>query len=230
MLLPHPKKTNTKKTKLKTEKQVQKENHWDKKNSKTKPKDQWSLLCVGKYFRAWGLPWSMGINLVTLLRPDKVDLLFAGVWGTSVSKSFLVMGRALCSLSLPSAWICLVWTCAGLCLLSQSLSRRCCLFGVIDRPQLFQSFCLLFHVHPWAWKGGSFEKPIGWLPEMETIPDVAKVAKNLRWDRLWALEELTTIILLKEYSNEWLWMTSCYTQRAKSLSTFIKETSWVAGN
>lgn len=65
---------------------------------------------------------------------------------------------------------------------------------------------------------------------METIPDAAKVAKNMRWDWLWALEELMTIILRKEYSSEWLWMTSCYTHRAKSHSAFIKETSWVAVN
>lgn len=47
-----------------------------------------------------------------------------------------------------------------------------------------------------------FEKPIGSLPEMEALPDAANVAKNMRRDRLWAPEERTTILLLKEYSSE----------------------------
>lgn len=160
----------------------------------------------------------MGINLVTLWEQIKwiFSLLRFGEH-QFLKASWLWVGLRV-HFPFPVLGFCQVWTCAGLCVccpgpwahhvcISPVVSRGCCLFDVIDRPWLFQSFCLLFHVIPEPGREG-FEKPTGSLPEMETIPDAAKVAKNLRWDRLWALEDLTTLTLLKEYSNEWLWMTS----------------------
>lgn len=63
-----------------------------------------SALCW-EVLPGMGSPLKYGDKPSDTLRPDKVDFLFVGVWGTSVSKSFLVMGRASCSLSLSSAWI-----------------------------------------------------------------------------------------------------------------------------
>lgn len=48
---------------------------------------------------------------------------------------------------------------------------------------------------------------------MDSIPDIAKVVKNLKLDRLWPRRSLVRLVCQKNISIRWLLMTYCYTYR-----------------
>lgn len=124
-----------------------------------------SALCW-KVLLGMGSPLKYEDKPSNTLSLDKVDLLFAGVWGTSILKaSWLWVGLRV-HFPFPVLGFCLVWTCAGhvcaapvpeLIMYVSVLLRledAVSLVSSTPPPRLLQSYCLFFRVDPWAWNGG----------------------------------------------------------------------------